>query len=71
MKIKELDSVNRIKEWTDQGINNVPDESQTGRFVREIIPYIEQLEKAIEKLENRIKGLESKTSGIVQNNIKY
>ena len=71
MKLQELDSVKRIADWTNQGINNVPDESQVGRFVREIIPYVEQLEKTVQDLEDRVKSLERKTSGIIQNNIRY
>lgn len=71
MKLKDFDSINSIKDWTDKGINHIPDESQTGRFVREIIPYMEELEKTVEDLTKKVKLLEQRTSGIIQNNIKY
>lgn len=52
-KVNEITIVQTIKEWSSKGPNHCPGDAETSRFVREIIPYLEQL-------ENRIKALESK-----------
>lgn len=52
-KLSDLHSVQAIKDWTSQGDNHVPNEDGMARFVRDIIPYIEHLEKRIELLESK------------------
>lgn len=58
MKINEIKIVETIKEWTSQGKNHCPNDHNVSIFVREIIPYIEQLEKRVEELEQIIKETE-------------
>jgi hypothetical protein len=51
MKLSEIQIVQKIKQWCENGNNHCPNENEVSQFVREIIPYLEKLEERLDKLE--------------------
>lgn len=51
--LSDMSIVKTIKDWAVQGVNNCPNDADTSKFVREIIPYLESLELRISLVEQQ------------------
>ena len=54
MKITEIPSVQQIEDWTKQRANHCLNDIQVSQFVRDVIPYLKELEWKVRYLEQRM-----------------
>ncbi len=52
-KLTDLHSVQVIKDWTSKGKNYFPGDDNVAYFIRDLIPYLENLEARIVVLESK------------------
>lgn len=57
MKLSDIEIVKQIKKWCSEGYNHCPNEINVSMFVREVIPYLENLEERISRIETHINTL--------------